>query len=40
MTTAETADALGSSEATIRSQISTARLKIRKCVERMKGGRR
>jgi RNA polymerase sigma-70 factor (ECF subfamily) len=40
MTTGETADALGSSEATIRSQISSARLKIRKFVERMKGGRR
>jgi RNA polymerase sigma-70 factor (ECF subfamily) len=43
MTTAETADALGSSEATIRSQISSARLKIRKCVDRMNlmnGGRR
>jgi RNA polymerase sigma-70 factor (ECF subfamily) len=40
MTTAETADALGSSEATIRSQISSARLKIRKFVERMNGGRR
>ena len=39
MTTAETAEALGSSEATVRSQISSARLKIRKCVERMKGGR-
>jgi RNA polymerase sigma-70 factor (ECF subfamily) len=40
MTTAETAEALGSSEATVRSQISSARLKIRKCVERMNGGRR
>jgi len=40
MTTAETAEALGSSEATVRSQISSARLKIRKLVERMKGGRR
>jgi RNA polymerase sigma-70 factor (ECF subfamily) len=39
MTTAETADALGSSEATVRSQISSARLKIRKLVERMEGGR-
>jgi RNA polymerase sigma-70 factor (ECF subfamily) len=39
MTTAETAEALGSSEATIRSQISSARLKIRKFVERMNGGR-
>jgi RNA polymerase sigma-70 factor (ECF subfamily) len=40
MTTAETAGALGSSEATVRSQISSARLKIRKYVERMNGGRR
>jgi RNA polymerase sigma-70 factor (ECF subfamily) len=40
MTTGETAEALGSSEATIRSQISSARLKIRKFVERMNGGRR
>ena len=40
MTTSETAEALGSSEATIRSQISSARLKIRKFVERMNGGRR
>lgn len=40
MTTAETAQALASSEATVRSQISSARLKIRKCVERMNGGRR
>jgi len=40
MTTAETADALGSSQATVRSQISSARLKIRKFVERMNGGRR
>src|SRR5712671_6371595 len=40
MTTAETAEALGSSEATVRSQISSARLKIRKYVERMNGGRR
>ena len=40
MTTAETAEALGSSEATVRSQISSARLKIRKSVERMKGGPR
>jgi RNA polymerase sigma-70 factor (ECF subfamily) len=39
MTTAETAEALGSSEATVRSQISSARLKIRKMVERMEGGR-
>ena len=34
MTTAEVAEALGSSEATIRSQISSARLKIRKVVQR------
>jgi len=39
MTTAETAGALGSSEATVRSQISSARLKIRKYVERLKGAR-
>lgn len=39
MSTAETAEALGSSEATVRSQISSARLKIRKFVERMEGGR-
>jgi RNA polymerase sigma-70 factor (ECF subfamily) len=36
-TTAEVADILGSSEATVRSQISVARLKIRKVLERMKG---
>ncbi len=36
-TTAEVADILGSSEATVRSQISVARLKIRKVIERMKG---
>jgi RNA polymerase sigma-70 factor, ECF subfamily len=34
LTTAEVAEILGSSEATVRSQISTARLKIRKAVER------
>jgi len=39
MTTAETAEALGSSEATVRSQISSARLKIRKFVARINGGR-
>jgi RNA polymerase sigma-70 factor (ECF subfamily) len=39
LTTAETAEVLGSSEATVRSQISSARLKIRKYVERMNGGR-
>jgi RNA polymerase sigma-70 factor (ECF subfamily) len=36
-TTAEVADILESSEATVRSQISVARLKIRKVIERMKG---
>jgi RNA polymerase sigma-70 factor (ECF subfamily) len=36
-TTAEVADILGSSEPTVRSQISVARLKIRKTIERMKG---
>ena len=35
MSTAETAQALGSSEATVRSQISSARLKIRRSVERL-----
>jgi RNA polymerase sigma-70 factor (ECF subfamily) len=35
-TTAEVADILGSSEATVRSQISVARLKIRKVIERMR----
>jgi len=39
LSTAEVAQALGSSEATIRSQISTARVKIKKAIERMKGGR-
>ncbi len=34
LSTAEVAEILGSSEATVRSQISTARLKIRKAVER------
>jgi RNA polymerase sigma-70 factor, ECF subfamily len=38
-TTAEVADMLGSAEATVRSQISVARLKMRKAIERMKGGR-
>ena len=37
--TAEVADILGSAEATVRSQISVARLKIRKAIDRMKGGR-
>jgi RNA polymerase sigma-70 factor (ECF subfamily) len=36
-TTAEVAEILGSSEATVRSQISVARLKIRKVLERLKG---
>jgi RNA polymerase sigma-70 factor (ECF subfamily) len=35
--TAEVAEILGSSEATVRSQISTARLKIKKAVQRMRG---
>jgi RNA polymerase sigma-70 factor (ECF subfamily) len=39
MTTAEVAELLGSAEATVRSQISVARLKIRKAIARMKGGR-
>jgi len=34
LSTAEVAEILGSSEATVRSQISTARVKIRKAVER------
>jgi len=38
-TTAEVAEILGSAEATVRSQISVARLKIRKAIARMKGGR-
>ena len=37
--TAEVADILGSAEATVRSQISVARLKIRKAIARTKGGR-
>jgi len=36
LSTAEVAEILGSSEVTVRSQISKARLKIRKAVERMK----
>jgi RNA polymerase sigma-70 factor, ECF subfamily len=36
-TTAEVAEILESSEATVRSQISVARLKIRKVIQRMKG---
>lgn len=39
LTTAEVARALGSSEGTVRSQISTARLKIRRFVEARRGGR-
>ena len=35
--TAEVAEILGSSEATVRSQISTARLKIKKALHRMRG---
>jgi RNA polymerase sigma-70 factor, ECF subfamily len=35
LSTAEVAETLGSSEATVRSQISTARLKIRKSIESM-----
>jgi RNA polymerase sigma-70 factor, ECF subfamily len=38
-TTAEVAGILGSAEATVRSQISVARLKMRKAIARMKGGR-
>jgi RNA polymerase sigma-70 factor (ECF subfamily) len=37
--TAEVAEMLGSSEATVRSQISIARLKIKKVIERMRGRR-
>jgi len=40
LTTSEVADILGSDESTIRCQISVARLKIRKAVERSKGGSR
>ena len=40
LTTAEVGAILGTSEATVRSQISVARLKVRKAVDRMKGGRR
>ena len=39
LTTAEVAEILGSAEATVRSQISVARLKMRKAIARMKGGR-
>jgi RNA polymerase sigma-70 factor (ECF subfamily) len=38
--TTEAAEILGSSEATVRSQICKARMKIRKSVERMKRGRK
>jgi len=38
--TAEVAEILGSSEATVRSQISNARIKIRKAIDRMKRGRK
>jgi RNA polymerase sigma-70 factor (ECF subfamily) len=38
-TTFEVAEILGSAEATVRSQISVARLKIRKAIGRLKGGR-
>lgn len=40
LTTSEVADILGSDESTIRCQISVARLKIRKAIERSKGGPR
>jgi len=40
LSTAETAEALGSSEATVRSQISSARLKMRKAIAKSSGGRR
>jgi len=39
LTTAEVAQTLGSSETTVRSQISTARVKIRKFVDRLEKGR-
>ena len=39
LTTAEVADILGSAEATVRSQISVARLKLRKAIVRMKGSK-
>jgi RNA polymerase sigma-70 factor (ECF subfamily) len=38
MTTAEVAEVLGSTEATVRAQISSARLKMRKAIVHMKGG--
>src|SRR5206468_11308041 len=40
LSTAEVAEILGSSEATVRSQISTARIKIRKAIQRLKRGRK
>lgn len=39
LSTAEVAGILGSSEATVRAQISSARVKIKKAFDRMKGGR-
>jgi RNA polymerase sigma-70 factor, ECF subfamily len=39
LSTAEVAGILGTAEATVRSQISVARLKMRKAIARMKGGR-
>ncbi len=39
LSTAETADVLGSSEATVRSQISSARLKLRKFITRTEAGK-
>jgi RNA polymerase sigma-70 factor (ECF subfamily) len=38
LSTAEVADILNSSETTVRSQISIARVKIRKAIERFQGG--
>ena len=40
VSTAEVAEILGSRESTVRSQISVARLKLRKTIERMKGNQR
>lgn len=39
LSTAEVAEVLGSSEATVRSQISSARVKIKQAIVRLKGGR-
>ena len=39
LTTTEVAEILGTAEATVRTQISVARLKMRKAIARMKGGR-